>query len=177
MRNRKPHTIIGLLLALSLLFGCIAAADGTFLFRNGIIWDTTVAQMMAAEGLTEGDGTYNRQPYNGYTFFYLGNRDGGVDVSYVYRGNEPVMVYAVRSGDAYAAKYERLAGMYGAPADVSADTVSMLQNQLLPGRTIPGDFFYLVAWRLDDGTLAALFIIDGECFEAYFHERRILGGA
>lgn len=32
-----------------------AAADASFTFRNGVTWDSTKAEMMAAEGVHDGD--------------------------------------------------------------------------------------------------------------------------
>jgi hypothetical protein len=128
--------------------------------------------MMAAEGLTEGDGTYNQQPRNGYEFFYL----KASKTYYVFREDQLVMAYTEASAGAYDGELERKTAQYGTPADVSADTVSALLNRLLPGSATAADFSSLTAWRLSDGTLAALFVIGGDSFMAYFHEQRI-GGA
>ena len=157
-----------LLLAVLLLSACALAAAGTaFSFRNGITWDTTAAQMMAAEGLTEDDGTYNREERNGVTFFYLKKKD----VYYEFSGDQLVTAYVLTSGgdEAYSARREEQTALYGEPAAVSADTVSMLLNATLPNRASPADFQQLTAWRLDDGTLAALFTIGGRNYMAYFH--------
>ena len=170
---------IALGLILTLLFSC-AAADTAFSFRNGVTWASTVADMMAAEGLRDGGGNYNRHTQNGYTFFYLWNRGGKTeDVYYVFRGDQPVTAYFLLSGgsDAYAAERERQTALYGSPADVSADTVAALLNAANPGSVRPDDFSRLTAWRLADGTVAALFTIGGDSYMAYFHEQRILNGA
>ena len=157
-------------LAVLLLSACALAAAGTaFSFRSGITWDTAVAQMMAAEGLTEGDGTYNREEYNGYTFFYLKAKD----VYYVYRGDRPVMAYALLPDGGYAAQQQTMTALYGAAAGISADTVGALLNKLIPGSY----FADLTTWRLDDGSIAALYTIDGKSYQAYIHEQRILGAA
>ena len=158
---------VSFMLAVFLLSACAAASATAFSFRSGITWNTTVEGMMAAEGLTDGDGTYNRKPYGGYTNFYLKTHN----VYYVFRDDLLVMAYALLSGgsDAYAAQKEQQAAVYGAPADVSADTVSSLLNPLFPGIY----FSELTAWRLDDGTLVALIVVNGENYLAYINEQRI----
>lgn len=166
MRLRKLFCLV---LILPLFCGT-AAADTAFSFRNGVTWDTTPQQMLAAEGLSESG--VNKHDGNGYTYYYL----RGQDVYYVFRGERLVQAYTVQSGSAYDAALERLKALYGAAADVSADTVTALLNILVPSSVMPSTLGSLAAWRLSDGTLAALFIIDGACCTAYFHEQRILGG-
>ena len=168
--------IFSLSLVLLLLLASAAAATA-FTFRSGVTWDTTPAQMLAAEGRQAGDDTYNRHTYNGYTFYYLWNRgEKTEDVYYVFVGEAPVMAYTLVQGGDFAAAQEQMAARYGAPADVSKETVSRLQNALIPSSTLPTDFSALAAWRLADGTLAALFTINGETYRAYFHQQRIPGG-
>lgn len=173
MKQLRFRRIAGLTLVFLLVFS-FAAAGTAFLFRGGITWDTTVAGMMAAEGLRDGGGNFNREDRNGFTFFYLKTEN----VYYVFRGDLLMTAYSLLPGgsDAYAAEQNRQAVLYGAPADVPADTVSALLNLLLPGSTAPDDFERLTAWRLSDGTLAALFSVGGENYLAYLHEQRILGG-
>ena len=167
---KHVRRLLGLTLAIALLYSC-AAADTAFSFRNGITWDTTADGMIAVEGVSAGE--YNREEYNGYTFFYL----KAENVYYVFRENLPVLAYAAVPGGAYDAELERQTARYGAPADIAADTVSLLLNRLIPNSPAPGDFSALAAWRLADGTLAALFTVGSESYMAYFHEQRILGGA
>jgi hypothetical protein len=160
------------LLCFILLLMGSAAAEGAFSFRNGVAWDTGVDGMMAAEGLREGDGSYNQHDDNGYTYFYL----KAADVYYVFRDGRLVNAYARLSDGKYADEAQRQAALNGAPADVSADTISTLLNTLVPGRAAPVDFSELTVWRLPDGTLTALFTVDGVHYIAYFHEQRILNG-
>lgn len=169
---RKSKIILSVSLSLVLLLLLPAAmADTAFSFRNGVTWDTTIAEMMAAEGLQEGDGTYNRREDNGFIFFYLKSKQ----VYYVFRGDRLVNAYSPMAGGTYAAQLEQQTARYGAPADISADTVSNLLNLMRPNSTAPDDFSDLTTWRLDDGTLAALFTINGESYMAYFHQQRIAG--
>ena len=144
-------------------------AGAAFSYRNGVTWNTTVDGMLAAENLTEA-GQYNREDYNGYTFFYL----RAAQVYYVFRGDQPLMAYAQLPSDGYAAALESQTAQYGEPADISADTVSVLLNALLPGSY----FSNLTAWRLNDGTVVALLTndSDGQNYIAYFNEQGINGG-
>jgi hypothetical protein len=158
-------------LTLLFLFACASAAASSFSFRSGVTWDTTPAQMLAAEGLQEGDGSYNRQEYGDYTYFYLKT----ADIYYVFRGEQPVMAYSLPSPDAFSAELERLTALYGPPADITADTVATLLNLVIPDSAGPGDITGLSAWRLSDGTLAAMFAIGDFNFQIYFHEQRIVG--
>jgi hypothetical protein len=165
---RKLQALWIAVVCFSLLLPALAAADTAFSFRNGITWDTTVSQMMAAEGITEGDGTYNTGAYNGFTNYYLKAHN----VYYVFRGDQLATAYALAS-DPYAATAAGLTALYGAPADVSADTVATLLNQLSPNSS----FSDLTAWSLSDGTLAALLTVGGEAYVVYFNVQRITDGA
>lgn len=171
MRKHGTRTLAGLSLALLLLFAC-AVADTAFSFRNGITWDTAPSQMLAAEGLREGDESFNQQDYNGLTFFFL-KTEG---IYYVFRGEQPIMAYSLPSQDVFLAELERLTALYGAPADVTADTVAVLLNRVIPDSAESCDISDLAAWRLSDGTLAAMFAIGVGNFLVYFHEQRILAG-
>jgi len=164
---RKFKSIISAGLCLLLLLPALAAAGTAFSFR-GVTWDTTPAQMMAAEGIAEGDGSYNCGEYNGFTNYYLKSQN----VYYVFRGEQLATAYALVSG-AYDAKAAELTTAYGDPAEVAADTVSALLNRLSPNST----FSNLTAWRLSDGTLAALVAVGGETYVIYFNEQRVSGGA
>ncbi len=168
-KHKKLWCVI-LFLALVPLFST-ASAGTSFVFRNGINWGTTVAGMLAAEGLQEGGGAYNNVPYGGYMNFYLKTQN----VYYVFRDDLLVMAYAQLPGgaEAYAAQKEQQIALFGAPADVSADTVSALMDPMFPGTY----FSELTTWRLDDGTLVALIAVNRENYMAYIHEQRILGGA
>ena len=166
MRGRK---LICLVLCLLLLCGT-AFADASFSFRDGVTWSTTPAQMLAAEGVD--DSGVNKHDGNGYTYYYI----KGKDVYYVFRGEQLVQAYTIRSGSAYDAALERLTARYGAPADVPADTVTTLINSLVPNSVMPGTLGSLAAWRLSDGTLATLFTFDGLTCTVYFHEQRIVNG-
>lgn len=175
MLNARRWLSLSFSFLILLIFAAPAAA-ASFSFR-GVTWDSSPAQMMAAENLTEGDGSYNREQFNGYTFYYLGRQseNGGV-VSYVFRGDTLVLAYTQLAAGGYAAELDRQSAALGSPADVSADTVSGLINAVMPGNTSPGDFSALTVWRLSDGTLAALFTISGESFMGYIDERRIGNG-
>ena len=168
---------IALLAALLVIAGGAAAAGTAFAFRGGITWDTTQAGMMTAEGLAEGSGNYNVQSYSGYTFVYLWNRGAQPeDVYYVFlsgQGGPLVMAYQLMADDAYAGRQAQMSVLYGAPADISADAFSDLLDRMSPNSYV----FGLTAWRLDDGTIAALFTIDGASYEGYLNEQRILNGA
>jgi hypothetical protein len=169
---RKLKIILRVSLSLALLLPLSSAAAGTgFAFRGGINWGTTVAEMMAAEGLQDGGGAYNSVPYGGYTNFYLKTQN----VYYVFRDDLLVMAYALLPGgaDAYAAQKEQQAAVYGAPADISPDTFNTLMNLMFPGAY----FAELTTWRLDDGTLVALVTTNGENYLIYINEQRIPDGA
>ena len=159
-------------LAFLLLISCASASASSFSFSNGITWDTTPAQMLAAEGVQEGGGGYNEQAFEGYTFFYL----KAADIYYVFRGDSLVMAYSLLPRGAFDAALAEQAALYGAPADIPADTVGTLLNLVIPDSAGPGDVGDLAAWRLPDGTLAALFAIGELNFRVYFHEQRILAG-
>ena len=148
----------------ALLLPALAAAGTAFSFRSGVTWDTTPAQMLAAEG----DGSYNYGEYNGFGNYYFKAKNA---YAYVFCGDQLATAYARVSG-AYGDKAAELTGLYGDPADVSADTITSLLNQLSPNSS----FSDLTAWRLSDGTLAALMTVGGETYVVYFNEARILGG-
>ncbi len=171
MKKFRLRGILCLSLALTVLFAC-ASADTAFTYRSGITWDTTPSQMLAAEGLREGDESFNQQDYNGLTFFFL-KTEG---IYYVFRGEQPIMAYSLPPQDVFLAELERLTALYGAPADVTADTVATLLNLVIPDSAESGDISDLAAWRLSDGTLAAMFTMDSVNFQIYFHEPRISGG-
>ena len=161
--------ISALCLALALLLFAGVADAAAFAFR-GITWDSSVAQMMEAEGLTEGDGKYNYHYGNGYDFYYLKAKN----VYYVFRSDQPVIAYTVLSGGAYAGELENKTAAYGAPAEIGADTVCALINAVQGAGTVSSeDLANLAAWRLSDGTLAALFGIGGDTYMVYFQEQRI----
>jgi hypothetical protein len=168
-----PHARRWILAALTLLFlfVCTAAGASSFSFRSGITWDTTPAQMLAAEGLQEGDENFNQHEDYGFTFFFLKE----AAVYYVFRGEQLVMAYSLPSRDAFSAELEQMTALYGSPADIAADTVATLLNLVIPDSAGSGDIAGLSAWRLSDGTLAAMFAIGDFNFQIYFHEQRILG--
>lgn len=160
-------------LTLLLLLVCATAGASSFSFRSGITWDTTPEQMLLVEGLQEGDGNYNRNDYGGYTFFYL----KAADSYYVFRGEQPVIAYSLLSLGSFAAELDRLNALYGAPADIAADTVAALLNLVIPDSAGPGDITGLSAWRLSDGTLAAMFVLGDVNFQIFFQEERIMEGS
>lgn len=164
---RKHKTIGCVILSLALLLQLSTAAASAFAFRGGVTWSSTVADMLAAEGSAEGDGSYNYGEYNGFQNYYFKARND----YYVFRGDKLATAYALVTGG-YDAKAAELTALYGAPADISADTVGALLNRLSPN----SHFSDLTAWRLGDGTIAAVFSIDGVNYCAYFHEQRILEG-
>ncbi|MBE0601485.1 MAG: hypothetical protein IH607_06820 [Firmicutes bacterium] len=149
-----------------------AASAAEFSFRSGITWNTTPEQMLSAEGLAPGDGSYNEKPHNGYRFFYLKAHN----VYYVYRGEQLLQAYTVLSADAYAAELDRRTALYGAPNGAEAQAVEALWNSLYPGGLTPGAAADTATWRLSDGTLAALFLAGGETCMSYFNEQSILAG-
>jgi len=174
-RNAIYRKTTAFALALVLLLCATATGSAAFSFRGGVTWDTTVDQMLAAEGLSEAD--YNQKELGGYTFFYL----KGKNVYYVYRNvsgtDMLVQAYTVLSAEAYAAKLETLTAQFGAPADIEADTIITLMDTIYgSGSVTAGELTAFTAWRLADGTLAALFATGGAAYMAYFHEQRILNG-
>lgn len=170
MANNTFRRLSCLALLLALLCGTAAAAD--FSFRSGVDWSTASEQMLSAEGISAGDGSYNEKLHNGYRFFYL----KGQSVYYVYRGEQLLQAYTVLPADAYAAELDRQTARYGTPAGDLAEAVETLWNSLYPGGLAPGAAADVVAWRLSDGTLAALFVTGGKTCMTYFNEQRILSG-
>ena len=172
MKQKTLRIFIAITCAALLLFANAAASGIPFSFRGGVTWDTASTQMLALEGLTENDGSYNREEYNGYIFFYLRAQN----VYYVYRGDVLVQAYTVKPESAYAAQLETATAAYGAPVEIDANEVALLWNTLVPGSVTLDALRMLSAWQLPDGTLAALFVLDGKTCMAYFHPQRILGG-
>lgn len=170
MRNNTIRRLVCLALLLALVCGTAAAAE--FSFRSGVNWSTTTEQMLAAEGVSAGDGSYNEKLYNGYRFFYLKAQN----VYYVYRDEQLLQAYAVLPMDAYAAELERQTAMNGAPSGAEAEPVETLWNMLYPGGLAPGAATDVAAWRFSDGTLAALFTTGGKTCMTYFNEQNILSG-
>ena len=156
-----------LAITLVLLFAC-TAAGAAFSMRNGITWDTTVSQMLEAEGRLDG-GNINRGDYNGMTYFYLWNRDGvSEDVYYAFRGDQLLMAYFLLSGgaEAYASQADAQTAAYGTPADITADAVGALVSTLYPNTYLAS----VTAWQLSDGSLAVLFTADGQCYMAFINQ-------
>ena len=152
---------------LTLLSACATAAAALSL-RNGVTWDTTVSQMLSAEGRADG-GNVNRGDLNGITYFYIWNRDGVTeDVYYAFRGDQLLMLYMLLPGgaDGYEAQKDAQTALYGSPADLTADAVGALVSQLYPNTYLA----QAAAWRLSDGSLAVLFTADGQCYLAYLNE-------
>lgn len=150
------------------LFSCTTFAGAAFSMRNGITWDTTVSQMLEAEGRLDG-GNINRGDYNGMTYFYLWNRDGvSEDVYYAFRGDQLLMAYYLLPGgaEAYASQAEAQKAAYGAPADITADAVGALVSTLYPNAYLSS----VTAWQLSDGSLAVLFTADGQCYMAFINQ-------
>lgn len=170
MANNTIRRIFCLALLLALI--CDTAAAAEFSFRSGVAWSTASEQMLAAEGLAAGDGSYNETLFNGYRFFYL----KGQGVYYVYQGEQLLQAYTVQSADAYAAELDRQTARYGPPAGDLAEAVETLWNTLIPGGLAPGAAADVAAWRLSDGTLAALFVMGGKTCMTYFNEHMIPGG-
>lgn len=170
---RHARLWISRAVTLLILLVCTVAGASSFSFRSGMTWDMTPAQMLAAEGLQEGGDQYNRNEFGGYTFFYL----KAADSYYVFRGEQPVIAYSLLSRDSFAAELDRLNALYGAPADIAADTVAALLNLVIPDSAGPGDIAGLSAWRLSDGTLAAMFVLGDVNFQIFFQEERIMEGS
>ena len=173
MIHNPFRRLAGLALALVLLCG-IAFAGTAFSFRGGIDWNTTSKQMLVAEGISEDDGSYNEEYINGYYFYYLKAQN----VYYVYRiysidSEQLLQAYTVQSADAYAQTLEAQTARYGAPAEVSADTVAALWNTFLPNAVMPDAITNLLGWQLSDGTLVALFILEGKTCLAYFNQQQM----
>ncbi|HRX08595.1 MAG TPA: hypothetical protein P5559_05465 [Candidatus Limiplasma sp.] len=166
MTHPPFRRLAGLALALVLLCGT-AFAGTAFSFRGGVDGTTAPAQMLAAEGVA--DGGYNQRDENGYTFFYI----KGQNAYYVFRGELLLQAYTVQAADAYAQTLEAQTVRYGAPVEVSADTVAALWNTFVPNAVMPEMLSNLIGWQLSDGTLAALFILEGKACMAYFNQQQM----
>lgn len=168
--------------ALVLVFLCAlgAAADSIFIFRSGNTWDSTVAEMMEAEGVHEYDADFHQNAITDrFTRYYIQDRaDGKGDAFFVYQGDVPMMMYTnvprdTKAVPVYTIEAEKCTALYGAPVGVTALDLYALMNVLWPDLLIPEDFGQVTAWRLSDGTLAVLFTFRGDTVMAYFHEERI----
>ncbi|HPJ03795.1 MAG TPA: hypothetical protein PKU80_13290 [Candidatus Limiplasma sp.] len=168
MTHNPFRRLAGLALALVLLCGT-AFAGTAFSFRSGIDWTTAPAQMLAAEGVSEDDGSYNEEYINGFYFYYLKAQNA----YYVFRGELLLQAYTVQAADAYAQTLEAQTVRYGAPVEVSADTVAALWNTFVPNAVMPEMLSNLIGWQLSDGTLAALFILEGKACMAYFNQQQM----
>jgi hypothetical protein len=168
-------------LVLVILCSFGTAEDAVFTFRNGITWDSTVAEMMAAEGVREYDANFHQNAITDrFTRYYV--QEGAGDAFYVYQSDSPLMMYTnlprdTKAVPVYTIETEENTARYGAPASFTALDLYALMKVLWPDRLIPEDFGQVTAWQLSDGTLAALFTFRGEPIMAYFHEARITAAA
>jgi hypothetical protein len=176
----KKRLLCAAVLVLVFLFALGAAADAVFTFRNGITWDSTVAEMMAAEGVHEYDADFHQNAITDrFTRYYIQDRaDGTGDAFYVYQSDSPVMMYTnlprdTKAVPVYTIEVEENKALYGAPVGVTALDLYALMNVIWPDRLIPEDFGQVTAWRLSDGTLSVLFTFRGDTVMAYFQEARI----
>ena len=182
MNKHRAAAILSL--ALLLLLACTATADGAFTFRSGVTWDTAVEDMMAAEGVRERDANFHTNTITDqFTRYYIVDKpDGTEDAFYVYQGNVPVLMYYILLRDTkavpvYNLNAEAYTQMYGAPTAYSEEEIYALLHVIWGERTVPEDYERVTAWRLSDGTLAALLTVRGDTVMMYIHEARVLAAA
>jgi hypothetical protein len=179
----KKSLFCAVALALVLLCAIGAAEDTAFTFRTGITWDTTLDDLLAAEGLRIGDAEFRQKQYNGFDFYYVLNpASGSGDAYYIYRGGLPVMVYEPLLKDTKAIPvFDRAAEAYaaghGAPGELTAADFEALMRIIWPEGITQGSVRRVAGWRLKDGTLAVLFDFQAYNYMGYVHQERLLAAA
>ena len=184
MKHHGKWATALLLFLLPLLPGAAASAETPLSFRSGVTWNSTVADMMAAEGVREYDGNFHSNVIGDrFTRYYIQDRPNGAAVAfYVYQGDEPVMMYTRLPADTmavpvYDLKAEECTPFFGPPIPFTVLDLHKLLDVLWPGRIAPETLSRLTAWRLEDGTLASLFAIGGDTILAYLNDARITADA
>ena len=169
-------------LALAALLVCTgtAAADAAFTFRHGVTWASTVADMMAAEGMHDYDADFHQNTISDtYTRYYIMDADlGSIAAFYVYHADTPVMMYITLPDDTravpvYELKAAEYTELYGAPADYTVEELYTLMDVIWTGHMTQADYTRVTAWTLADGTLAVLFTFRGDNVMAYFCTDRL----
>jgi hypothetical protein len=178
---KQKRTLCGCVTAALILLLCAQAlaADG-FALRNGITWDTTADEMMEAESVHVYDASFRQHTYNGFAFYYVLGTDADAydDVYYVYRDDLPVMIYTTLPPDTKAVSvYDETAeantARYGEPAEVSVEALIALLSIVWPDNAVVATVGRATAWRLADGTLAALFCTGDFNYMSNIHESRL----
>jgi hypothetical protein len=145
--------------------------DATFAIRNGITWDTTVEEMLAAEGaLSEDD--YQVSDADGYTGYLLNAAEGEPQVGYAFRGDQLYMAaiyYQSAPVEDYAAHLSELTALYGEPSETDADHAEELFSEFgFDG--LDESLITISGWVLADSTAVYLMIMDDEVYLFYFNE-------
>ncbi|MBN1777322.1 MAG: hypothetical protein JW811_04290 [Clostridiales bacterium] len=151
-------TILLILAALSAGLAEQAASTGQ---PEGFDWQMTIAELMATGGQIESDDATNQYERDNH---------------YMFRGEQCMLAVSSQCREAYAANLLQMTVKYGAPANMSAEAISRLFNELMPGKLYVENLDRLTTWILDDGTLVALCLIGEKCFTSYFNASLILDG-
>ena len=180
-RNNAWKPGLSVVLALALLLGAVmaASAEGTFSFRNGITWDTTLEELKAAEELTD-ETTYEEMIYegSGYLFITDGEGEDAVSIGYMFYENEIAMIMeqfmAEDLSAAFAAGKAALTAEYGEqtmsdPTEATA-ILSLIDEELMEEANL-ADF---AGWMLDDGTQIYLINADGDVGALYINAEHFM---
>ena len=146
-------------------------STGTFAIRNGVTWDTTVDEMLAAEGaLSEDD--YELSDAGDYTGYVFNPDDEGTSIAYAFDEDQLMMVaeyYRSAPVEDYDVRLGELTTLYGAPSETDATHAKELFNAFEFGSLDEG-LTAISGWVLSDGTAVYLMIMYDEVYLFYFNE-------
>jgi hypothetical protein len=151
-------TILVILAALSAGLAEQAATAGQ---PEGVDWHMTIAELMATGGQMESDDATSQYERDNH---------------YMFRGEQCMLAVSAQCREAHAANLLQMTVKYGVPANIPAETINRLFNELMPGELYVENLDRLTTWILDDGTLVALCLIGERCFTFYFNASLMLDG-
>lgn len=174
---------IALAFLLPLAFAIAAeseAADAVpaFVSRNGITWDTTVGQMLEAEGFGEESEVDTASAGTITSYWFTDAQTGGEneDISYYFIKDRLAITctrYMADSAYGFEARKDQIALQYGEPTETDTDKACEMINFIAGDYFHPDNMVEYCGWLLADGTRAYLFNLQGGICLFHFNEARM----
>ena len=156
-----------------------AAAPDTFVFGNGVTWDTTPEQLLLAENADES----NIMVYDvsdmckGYMLTSVSQEGVASHLTYLFYSDQLIaVVFYDEEKDAkdFAAWYGEYSAQLGDATVTDTDMLRALLLRISPDADVDDEITDIAGWTYADGTYFYLLDIEGEIGGMYFNEPVIM---
>ena len=159
--TRKMHAMLALVCAALMMIMpalCSAEEGSAFLFRNGITWESTVEDVIAAETAVVERDSLEYMELLAYDQVTVSNYQA--ELTYLFMDGKLALVFYYLdeiTQDDYQYLTAALSSRYGAPSP--ADELRQV-TLMMAVNTVPVKLHLLTNWDLQDGTVIALIFTD-----------------